>query len=79
MEEMTARSQELSEMAVGLQRIAGNFKLYDAGEMEEPVKELAINTMKTSKKKTKAKASSSNKLPPNVSKALSKRGIAVGV
>ncbi len=79
MEDMTARAQALSEMAVNLQKIAGQFNI-GTEEVARPTKVEAprqsvpkkVMTTKAPSKTTKTDAT---KMPNKVMEALRKRGI----
>ncbi|MCU0861506.1 MAG: hypothetical protein MUE65_04225 [Methanomassiliicoccales archaeon] len=73
MEDMTARAQALSEMAVALQRTAAQFRIDDAPEVP------ALENRQRAARPAEAKKASASKgevrMPSKVKEALSKRGI----
>jgi hypothetical protein len=76
---MTARAQELSEMALSLQKSASRFKLSEEaqpGDWGNPIKSGGtVKRRRVPKTKTRTNPPSNAKLPDKVAEALKKRGI----
>ena len=78
MEDMTARAQELSEMAIALQRSVSKFVL-DEDKVDRPQEQQVEEPdFKTPRKKVKAKVNKL-KLPDKVARSLNKRGIDIKI
>ncbi|MDW5564250.1 MAG: hypothetical protein SA339_13630, partial [Methanomassiliicoccus sp.] len=82
MEDMTARAQSLSEMAVNLQRVAGTFIIDEKSSGTTGTSLLPVPTQRSVTKpaaKVHPGRSEAPKVPQKVKEALGKRGIKASV